>query len=187
VWEQIWLVLIAGGLSLGGVLYTQYRADVRSREERDKGVERERELWAREDELRSYEHRREAYENFVMEWFRHYDLAFAYKVEHDGEPDPVQLPYDFLDPLMSKALVRVHMYGSHDASLHANEAANNLLDYVLENVEIQHDPISRFQATVRQELGIPGSNPATAGHPSHESDSGGTHGPQFGPQTTENE
>jgi hypothetical protein len=68
----IWVPLVAAtcaavgslGGGLVGVLITQRKADRRERENRASELERERERWAREDDEKTFDHRRVAYVEF---------------------------------------------------------------------------------------------------------------------------
>ena len=52
------------GAGIGGILMTQRRSDRREDVNWAREQERELECWIREDELRTFEHRRESYANF---------------------------------------------------------------------------------------------------------------------------
>jgi hypothetical protein len=64
----LWVPFLIAALgvvgTLAGVLFTQHRADRRETTNWDRERTRERERWAREDEARTFEHRREAYVEF---------------------------------------------------------------------------------------------------------------------------
>jgi hypothetical protein len=53
---------VSGGIA--GIVLTQRKADQREKDAWDRQREREREQWARDDEARTFEHRREAYIDF---------------------------------------------------------------------------------------------------------------------------
>lgn len=68
----LWVPLVVAGLGLfgtvcgtiAGVLIAQRRSDCREQAAWERGREAELERWAREDALRTFEHRRTAYEQF---------------------------------------------------------------------------------------------------------------------------
>lgn|SRR5690348_10999263 len=64
--ETQWVMqsLIGGGLALLGVIVTQWFANRRERATWKRERERERERWEREDQLRTFEHRRAVYVEF---------------------------------------------------------------------------------------------------------------------------
>ena len=45
----LWVPLLVGLLGLLGVLYTQWRSDIREQRTRDEGRQREREQWDRQE------------------------------------------------------------------------------------------------------------------------------------------
>jgi hypothetical protein len=82
----LWVPLLVGLLGLLGVLYAQWRSDVREQRTRNEARQREQEQWdrqerqrheqwAREDATRSYEQRRDAYLRFVTEFDQVWELV----------------------------------------------------------------------------------------------------------------
>jgi hypothetical protein len=69
----LWVPLVVAGIgvlgtilgTLGGVLIAQRRSDRREDLAWTRQQEREREQWEREDQARTFEHRREAYADFI--------------------------------------------------------------------------------------------------------------------------
>jgi Ni/Co efflux regulator RcnB len=68
----LWVPIVVAGVGvlgtivagIAGVLITQRQADRRDAKTWERERERERERWAREDESRTFEHRRESYADF---------------------------------------------------------------------------------------------------------------------------
>ena|SRR5215831_15482935 len=91
----LWLPLASAGIAvlgtLGGVLITQRWADRREdktwRREREREREREQERWAREDEARTFGHRREAYADFYESVKALARRAYDHGYGFDGTPE----------------------------------------------------------------------------------------------------
>jgi hypothetical protein len=116
--------------------------------------ERERELqaqaWARDDAARSYEHRREAYVNFVNQWRVHYDIAWRYRtLGGPGEPD-----YDWMDPLY-EAFVALQVFGARGVIAAAEATMKNLDGYCTSGADLDYRLFENLQAQIRQDLAIP--------------------------------
>lgn len=77
------------------MIYTQRRADHREAERRAEDAERERARWQREDNVRSYEHRRSAYAGFLQAWSG-YVIDIVAAVNETG-PMPENEDWDSLD------------------------------------------------------------------------------------------
>jgi hypothetical protein len=116
--------------------------------------ERERELqklaWAREDAARSYEHRREAYVNFVTQWRLHYDRAWRYR----NEPGPGEPDYDWMDPL-HEAFVNVQVFGTKAAVQAAEATMKNLDAYAGSAAKLDYSLFENLQTQIRRDLAIP--------------------------------
>lgn len=107
--------LVAG---ISGVLITQRRSDRRE----DKAWAREKERWLREDETRTFDHRREAYVKCYEA------IQILSKTAHDKgygliELEDGQMPDDWHSSAF-KALQRLAVYGTPEVTELANKAYN---------------------------------------------------------------
>lgn len=97
----LWVPLLVGFLGLLGVLYTQWRSDIREQRARDQARQREqeqwdrqerqqREQWDREDAARSYEQRGETYLRSVTQFDQVWELVAGrfYLPGHWPQPVP---------------------------------------------------------------------------------------------------
>jgi hypothetical protein len=98
------------GGALGGVVITQRSADKRERENRADEFKRERERWAREDESRTFEQRRDAYIAFY-EALAQTDGIVNYFFHEGADLSRLPLPQGWDGPLLYH-LQRVEIYGS---------------------------------------------------------------------------
>lgn len=102
------LVATLGG-TLGGVIVAQRAADLRERESRAEQTRQERLRWAREDEARTFEQRRDAYIGFY-EALR--ETVWTLNRAFDQGADPAQLSSTVKWDALRYRLHRVEMYGS---------------------------------------------------------------------------
>lgn len=123
----LWVPLVVAGLGLlgavlgtiGGVLITQRRSDRREALAWERERDRERELWAREDAARTFEHRRRAYSDFYESL-----KAMALQVYNHGmglEDGDKELPEGWQFPTFQR-LQQLDLYGTASAALAADEA-----------------------------------------------------------------
>ena len=157
----VWVPLVAAGLGIAGVLWTQWRADARS----DKIWERERRhealRWAREDQARTFEQRRDTYVGFYAAVKRMVETAS----EHAHAVDPRELPPDF-GFTAGEQLELIDLYGTgavpaaalvafqRAAALGRNGRRPGFDDEVLE-FEYDEAELELLNA-IRADLGVPG-------------------------------
>lgn len=135
-------------IAVGGVIFTQHRADRRAAHERAEQREQERQRWAREDSAQTYEHRRDAY----MEFLR---THAAYERAH-AEPDPDRGPPEPEDMLsLIDAHEQVAVFGTLDAQEAAEHALREMTDRILGDASPDWEVIQRFRTIVRRDLGVP--------------------------------
>ncbi|WP_409436913.1 hypothetical protein [Mycobacterium sp. SMC-14] len=114
----IWVPLVVAALgfvgtlggALGGVVITQRSANKRERESRADEVGRERARWAREDEARTFEQRREAYIAFYEALGQALGTVNSF-FHSDADLSRLPLPRGWELPLYY-SLQRVEIYGS---------------------------------------------------------------------------
>lgn len=109
------------------------------------------ESWARDDAARSYEHRREAYLNFVTQWRLHHDRAWRHRTFGRNAPDP---DYDWMDDLY-ESFVAIQIFGTRGAIEAAECAVKDLDDYCTENKDLHYNLFKEVQAQIRRDLAIP--------------------------------
>jgi hypothetical protein len=115
----LWVPLVVAGMGVAGTLaggiigsvLTQRRADRREEKAWARERERQRALWAREDEARTFEHRREAYIEFYV----------AVKAMRTLADDDAQLPDDWGEDAEEK-LRRLQFYADRELADVASEA-----------------------------------------------------------------
>ena len=105
---------------VGGVLLTQRHADRREHAAWERERERERERWAREDEMRTFEHRRTAYASFY-ETLK--DMALRAYDHGYGLSDEVELPEGWQSPTF-RNLQLVSLYATPSVLDAASSAYN---------------------------------------------------------------
>lgn len=143
------IVGLLGGL--GSALVTQLlanrREDARWRRER----EREQALWAREDAARSYDHRRNAYLDFIKEVLRQRKAIAAAQEDRDGSDfDP---PGDYLARAYER-LVQIQIFGSQEAAKLAELVIQLLYEGTTPNDA--QDMLEVLYDEIRRDLSIPG-------------------------------
>jgi hypothetical protein len=134
------------GVFLNGWLTNRREA---ARWERDRDLQAQ--AWARDDAARSYEHRREAYLNFVTQWRLHHDMAWRYRTFGKNGPDP---DYDWMDDLYD-SFVALQIFGTRSAVEAAEAALKNLSAYCTEGKDLQYSLFEEVQAQIRRDLSIP--------------------------------
>lgn len=166
----LWVPLLVAALgvlgtlagSLGGVLITQRRSD--RREERASQRERDREAdrWRREDQVRTFENRRSAYQELYEQL--HLDARAATNLANQQSVDDKSLelfmrdhPVTRLDVLLS----RVEMYGTEVTAKAARTAIESYLDLMISgktamprSSERHHADMLAFREAMRLSLGI---------------------------------
>lgn len=140
---------VAGIFALLGVgLAQRHETAQAERQERQ-----QRHAWLRDDAARSYEHRRQAYSEYMCQWRRHADMAFHHQVIDRSGPDP---DFDWLDDLY-EAFTAVQVFGTRDAVTGAGVAMRAVDTYAQGSGEpdLDWDVIEPFRREVRRDLAIP--------------------------------
>ena len=129
-----WVTLLFGilGGSLGSAVLTQYVSSLR------------------EAKARSYEHRKEAYMDFIMKFYKEWWAIGEQQYQGWPQGDP---PDDYLSPLY-ELLIPIEIFGSAKAANLARKALNELWRTGDDTVVI--DIIDRLKYQMRQDLSIPG-------------------------------
>ncbi|MFI2473449.1 hypothetical protein [Nocardia xishanensis] len=145
--------VIAAAIALFGVLLTQKRADERAQRELGIRQAEEEAKRKREDALRSYDQRRDAYSGFFTEFERRVRLFEAWQAGEFGQTEP---PEDALTPLAEK-LTMVNIYGTVTARAAADRLFRWLAAEMWRPVHPQED-VERLErvyiSAVRQDLGV---------------------------------
>jgi len=94
---------VLGGMigTVSGVLITQRRSDRREDKAWERERERERDRWAREDQRRFTDHKRELYSEFLAQadrWYRDMQDIQVMQQTHGEEPDPKRWG-EWIEPL----------------------------------------------------------------------------------------
>lgn len=129
----LWVPLVVAGLgviatvcgTLAGVLVTQRRSDRREAVGWERERDRERERWAREDALRTFDHRRSAYESFYESLRGMALMAYNHGLGLSPEPRDQTLPEGWQTGA-SNALQHLTLYATprvYDAASVASNAA----------------------------------------------------------------
>jgi hypothetical protein len=105
----------------------------------------------REDAARSYEHRREAYVNFIAEYHRVWSVSVdAYSLHEEAA-----LPEDFLLQLYYQQ-ISVQIFGAKSSANLAHEAYEILFAYVFHGEPIvESNVLEAFQESVRRDPLVP--------------------------------
>jgi hypothetical protein len=145
-WVPLVAALLAGLFTLGSVTLTQRSAMKRERERLDA-------TWAREDANRSYEHRRDAYVDFVKELHQQQRTSVVVDAEaEEGHGDPNwEFPDDWFDRSYSR-LVQIQIFGTKEAAMLAEKA---LQIFYYENRLHLQDALESLQREIRRDLSIP--------------------------------
>jgi len=110
----LWLPLASAGIAvvgtLGGGLVTQRWSDRRDNKTWQRERAREQQRWVREDQARTFEHRREVFEDFYQAVKALARRAYDHGYGFDDTPE---LPFDWNDAAASK-LNRLALYADRD-------------------------------------------------------------------------
>jgi hypothetical protein len=120
----LWFSLLIAALgvlgTVGGVAITQRRSDRREDIQWNRMRDKERELWAREDALRTFDQRNSSYTDFE-EKLRSTALLVSQSQTHTGP----SLETDWQLPVF-QSLLRLRVFASQEGAETANEAYNAL-------------------------------------------------------------
>ena len=155
---SLWVAVVGILGTLTGVIFTQIwtsRLDER-RWERERG--RQRELEAREDANRTYEHRRAAYADFLREFER---LRRLY-VDGDAANRPAISKRTFEE--LSAFWTAITLYGTERANGLANDCLTSIEGWVTnpDNDDAAENALEAwfdFLGQIREDLDVPGDHP----------------------------
>lgn len=136
----LWVPLVVAGLgvigaivgTVVGVQITQRRSDRREDANWARERDRERDRWSREDESRTFEHRRESYADFYESLK---DMARTAYDHGFGFTDEAELPWDWQSPTFRK-LQRLSLYATPKVAEAASDAYNAAFRW---GSQIKHD------------------------------------------------
>jgi hypothetical protein len=158
LWVPLVVAFVAVVGTLAGVIFTQVwnsRLDERrwAREN-----ERLREVQAREDSNRTYEHRRAAYIDFLQEFERLQHLYIT------GEPDKAPPVSDLVFAELSDRWTAVSVYGTPEADSKASQCLVDLLAWAHQRddpslAEDALDAREAYLSQIRKDLGVPDRQP----------------------------
>jgi hypothetical protein len=145
--------LLGGLLTLVGAMITQRNAKRREDDRWDREGVRLEATWAREDADRSYEHRRDAYVDFVKEVNQQQRTSVAVDAEaEEGHGDPNwEFPDDWFDHSYS-CLGQIQIFGTKEAAMLAEKALQTF--YYGNRLDLQ-DVLDNLQSEIRRDLSIP--------------------------------
>ena len=124
----LWVPLVIAGLAIlgtiggtvAGVLITERRSDRREETNWNRERDRERQRWQREDEARTFDHRRVAYSDFYESLRsmarRVYDYGMGLSLNDEGE-----LPFDWQLPTFDR-LQHLQLYATPSVAEAASDA-----------------------------------------------------------------
>ena len=158
MWLESWQSLIGVGVG-GGITWlvswsTRRNANQREDERWERERRREEENSKRQQELLTYEHRREAYAGFIGTWRK----AWEKHSHPDRVPGPA--PSDFLDDVWEQRSL-IALYGTKEAEKLCWDAYDELIDYVYlgrdeDSGGLRSDQaLGRFITVVRRDLAVP--------------------------------
>ena len=124
----LWVPLVVAGLGLigtvvgaiSGVLITQRRSDKREDASWEREWDRERAGWEREDEARTFEHRRDAYADFYQSLRAMTRRAYDHGLGHSDD-DGVELPEGWQSHTFER-LQHLNLYATPKVRALASEA-----------------------------------------------------------------
>ncbi|PND54339.1 hypothetical protein CRM90_28415 [Mycobacterium sp. ENV421] len=175
----LWVPLVVAGLGLvgtavaglGGVWFTQRRADKREAATWARETEREQARWVREDAARTFEFRRSAYVELYRAAFTVFMLAMTYMGaaaqlgEDSDDPEVVNRYAE-----MQRALEAIQIYGSFRvlALAERTQSAGSSYRLIFSRMGVVNvgdtlttagqkwgDVLSELHFAIREELGIP--------------------------------
>jgi hypothetical protein len=168
----LWVPLVVAALGLVstvvGIVVTQIMANRRERQSWQRETDRERERWAREDQARTFEHRRAAYVEFY-DSLRKTGLRIhenGYGLSDEG----TELPFGWQTDMWEK-LQHLELYASPRVALLAHEtydatyrwgdkARHDRLDGTyFENEEASDDAKGTLLEAIRADLRVPSNKP----------------------------
>lgn len=155
----LWVPLVVAALGVAGVLFTQWRSDVREQNRSAAEERREEHRLARdaerEREARLFEHRSAVFAKVSQEYHRWWSVA--YDVEHGISPTP---PEDAMEDFW-RIVGEVDLYGGQEVAERAVRLHHTLSDWVF-GPRSSEDPgfdatyrYESFLAAARAELGVP--------------------------------
>jgi hypothetical protein len=153
--------------SLGGVLITQRRSDKRDEKAWQREREREGDRWRREDQVRTFENRRSAYQELYEQL--HLDTRAVLDLVNQQSVDDESLdllirdhPVTRLDVLLS----RLEMYGTEGTARAARTAIESYVDLMISgkgamprSIEGHDADMLAFREAMRLSLGIESYEP----------------------------
>jgi CHASE1-domain containing sensor protein len=142
IWVPLVSVVLSVLLTSGSTMLVQRHADRRDAARRQ--LERER-----ENAARSYEHRRDAYVDFIKESYRLWN-AF----EEASAGGKFDAPAEYLVPLYDR-VIQVQIFGTREAAKLAEKAFENLSDGVFLGDDPDPTALKLLRNEIRRDLSIP--------------------------------
>lgn len=170
----LWVPLVVAGIAVVGTLlagisgawFTRRWSDQREDRAWDRERQRERERWARDDEARTFEHRRAAYEDFYTAVKALADLAYNYGQGLTGSDEP--WPDVDWEPEALEKLHRLEFYADRPVAAAAWDAYNAAWSWgahgnpskprdpaFRERQQTYHDAETKMLTLMRNYLSIP--------------------------------
>ena len=162
----LWVPLLVAGIAvigtLSGVVFTQVWNSRLEERRLARENDRLREVQAREDLNRTYEHRRAAYVEFRQEFVRIADLL-------RGNREPIAHDGPFFDELFNRWTL-ISVYGTFEADALAFMCLQHLQYWGIhpENGKLRHGVYgvgTRYLNQIRKELGVPEWKPPESPEP----------------------
>lgn len=154
----LWVPLVVASLGVGGVLFTQWRSDVRANQRAAAEERREEQRLAREAErerdARLFDHRRTAYASVIAEFNRWWLIAVGISQGHEPTP-PRDAMADF-----ARFSAEVDLYGGEEVASRSKDLYYAMVQmvYVTGSSVAQREAqasYARFIDVARNELGVP--------------------------------
>jgi hypothetical protein len=121
----VWVLLAVAGFgvlgTLAGVLVTQRWSDRRETANREREHDRQREQWRREDDARTFDHRRIAYSDFYESLQRMARRAYDFGMGLSDEVAEGELPFDWQLDTFNK-FQQLLLYATPSVAQAANDA-----------------------------------------------------------------
>lgn len=149
-----WLTALIGVTgTLAGVLLTQLNANRQEGKRSEREQQREESRRADEAVAQTFEHRRDAYADFMQEWHSYFSRIVDWQItgEWDRMPEP---PEDYLNPLWNKLLV-VQMYGTSAAYEAADQAHTAMSEMCYGGRTLDEEPLTNLIVQIRADLRVP--------------------------------